>query len=187
MKRQVGSSCSKKINFIKENKKNLALLSKKNQKQARNRRSLSLSPPQVRVIPIKKEILKKKLIPKSQMPGFDFKLSLQDINHINTPLTYWISNEKSLYPKDCYSDTDCPPSPPKDILEVIEESSYETNKENFESPNNKNAIDQGTQVENSYIIDSGIYLRRSERLAKKKELKRKLLNTDFKCKRIKYN
>jgi hypothetical protein len=187
MKRQVGISCPKKINFIKENKKNLSLLSKKNQRRLRNPRSLSFSSPPVQDIPIKLEILKKKSIPKSQIPGFDFKLSLPNINNINTPLKYWVSDEKSLFPKESFSDIGYPPSPPKDALEVIKEISYENHQNIFESPLNENCIDQSTQIENSCFRNSEIYLRRSERLAKKKELKRKLLNTEYKCKRIKYN
>lgn len=187
MKRQVGASCPKKINFIKDNKKNLSLLSKKTKKKLRSPRSLSLNSSQVENIPIKKEILRKKSIPKSQIPGFNFKLSFPIINYLKLPLGYWVSSEKSLFPKESFSDTEYPPTPPKNALEIIKESCYENNRNNFESPLSENFIDQCAQNENSCFRSSGIYIRRSERLAKKKELKRMLLNTDYKCKRIKYN
>jgi hypothetical protein len=170
MKPRSQSLATRKINYIEKNKKNIGNYSQKLLKPSSTAlRSLSIN------IPIASN--SKAMIPKSQIPGFSFKLCVPDTSCIDIDL--YTINECSLYPKNSYSDTECPPTPPDYLLEDIQGPS-----EPIQSPNLK---ETGTQTDKKMTKTQDIILRRSQRLAQKFETKRKCIEYSCSAKKLKFN
>lgn len=170
MKAKSQSFGAKKINFIEKNKKNVASKGTQANKGS--------SVPAVKNF--ESAIEEKLEIPKSSFPGFSFSLSFPDVD-IGVR-TCSIIDEHSLYPKGSYSDTDCPPTPPSYRLEEIEEKE----EESIEKKDANEWKEVGTQTERKFNTKKiELSLRRSERLAKIKNLKRKSSGTT--AKQLKFN
>ena len=167
----------KKTNFIKKNKQYISNISQKTTRS----KSTALEVVSTN-IPIIEPI--KKIFPKSKIPGFSFQLNFPDIDQSNYSYTSIITNDYKLYPKAPYSDTDCPPSPPDYSLDEIKECEIEEIK----TPELRESRNIAIQTEGKLIrkIDFS-NLRRSQRIASNKELKRKASEDGFIRKKIKFN
>ena len=177
MKSKSQTILTKKINFIERNKRKVSSILSKNPKSASTAlQSISLN------IPSSPQPIKK-LIPKSQMPGFSFRLSFPELStelfdsYLSNPI-----DEYKLFTKCSYSDTDCPPSPPDYSLFDIQEKISEYNM----TPSILNH-DTSTQTDFKQKKTQQFSLRKSERLANKKNLKSKINQTCYVSKRIKFN
>ena len=165
----------KKINFIEKNRKYVSTLANKQQNsKVAQLRSMSTNIPEIQPA--------KYCIPKSQIPGFSFKLSFPEVDESETLLSSALVEEYKMYPKNSFSDTDCPPTPPCYPLEEIEEIAGD------QSPEVKIYQEATTQTEKKLLTKKIEYsLRRSERLAKIKQLKRKSSESCLNAKKLKFN